>query len=372
MSDAAEQLGGALLMLVAVVDMFLTVLYARIGSRRGSRLGMGFSRWVGRGCWTSCCWLARRSRRLGPTLLSLSAPLSLVLVAAMWAAVLTLGAAMIVQPALGTAVREPERDNTGGTDFATAMYVAGTSLSVISSSDFAPRSRAFRFVFLLNALIGTAAVTLTINYLLQIYRALLTRNALGLKIETMSGGTRNGAELVARWGPDGRFDACYSSLSEVVGELAEVHEAHHLYPMLFFFRFDAEYANLVVYLPALLEAATLLECAIDDRSYRWLRRSAAACQLHDGSLHLLELMDRAFVPQRFRGPAARPAQKNECRERFRRSLDVLQKAGIATVDAGDAELDRYIESLDGWRVRAERMAAYLAHGPATSARDPSP
>jgi hypothetical protein len=365
MSDAAEQICGALLMLVGIVDLFLSVLYARIGSGRGSRFGMGLSRWVARGCWAACCWLGRRSSRARPALLSVCAPFSLVVLAGLWASILTVGAAMIVQPALRSDIQETA--GPGGTDFATALYVAGTSLSVISSSDFTPRTRAFRGLFLLNALIGTAAVTLTINYLMQIYRALQTRNALGLKVERMSAGTRSGAELVARWGPEGRFPACYSSMVEIVGELAEVHEAHHLYPMLFYFRFDTEYANLVVYLPALLDAATVLQCVLDEREYGWLQRSAAVCQLRDGSLQLLNLLDRVFVPQHFPANAGGGAGDGSgCRERFRRAIEILRGAGIVTVDGSDAEFDRYAASLDAWRAKAARLAAYLEHGPATS------
>lgn len=365
--SAIEQLAGAVIVVAIAADLFITVLYARIGSRVGTRFGMGFSRFVARLVWAAARVVASKAGRLRSLVLSGAAPLTLLLMLTLWAALLTIGAAMIVQPELGTSLRR----STGPTptDFVSALYAAGSSLSMVSNSDFIPQTSALRALFLLNALIGASALTLTVTYLMEIYRALQTRNSLGLKLRGMSGGSSNAADLIARWGPMGRFDSCYSSMAEVAGELAEVHEAHHLYPLLFYFRFDTEYPNPALYLPALLEATTLIHCALDKDQYRWLQRSAVVSQLWHGPLDLLSMLERVFVPKRF---DARPPDldRSQLEARLRQAVDVLSSGGLATIaDVALAEA-RYRELVGSWYGKAHRVATYLAHQPELLMKEP--
>jgi hypothetical protein len=362
-----EQIAGAAVMAVIAADLFVTVLYARIGSRVGTRFGMGVSRFVARLVWAISCAAASKMARLRSLVLSGAAPLTLLVMLSLWAGLLTVGAAMIVQPELGTGLRRSA--GATPTDFVSALYAAGSSLSMVSNSDFIPQTAALRGLFLLNAFIGASALTLTVTYLMEIYRALQTRNALGLKVQGMSGGTNSAAELVARWGPMGRFDSCYSSMAEVAGELAEVHEAHHLYPLLFYFRFDTEYPNPALYLPVLLEATTLIHCALDEDECRWLQRSAVVSQLWHGSLDLLSMLERVFVPKRFDEHPATP-EPAKLEGRLRQAVDVLNSSGApATQDAALAGR-HYLDLVGKWYRQAHRVATYLAHDPALLMKEP--
>src|SRR5690349_6760263 len=93
-----EQGLGILLVLIILLDIFLTVLYARIGtSIIGPRLG--------RLVWAS---FLKASKPAGPrrgAILSFCGPLILVLLVGLWAFGLTLGAALIMHPELGTSIR---------------------------------------------------------------------------------------------------------------------------------------------------------------------------------------------------------------------------------------------------------------------------
>jgi hypothetical protein len=358
MNDTVEQGLGILLGMAGMLDLFVTVLYARIGSRKGSRLGMGTGRWIARGVWATCRALAGELPGARTVVLSVAAPLTLVALLCWWAVLLTLGAAMVIHPVLGSSVRHAA--GAGGEDFGTALYVAGSSLSIVSNSDFQPQTTAFRLVFLMNALVGASMITFTITYLMQVYRALQTRNALGMKIHMMGAGTGSAVELLARWGPQGRFDVCYSSMAEVGGELAEVHEAHHLYPLVFYFRFDTEYPNLPLYLPVLLEASSLIECALADGEYAWLRGSAVTAQLARGPLALLHMLESVFVPACFH-PGVPLPQRDALEARFADALRVLKRAGIATAGDEAAAATRYVASVGQWLEKSVRLAAYLGH-----------
>jgi hypothetical protein len=105
MADAAgilEQAAGALLFAAIGADVFLTVLYARIGSRGLARLGAGLlSMYVARAARSAFHAMARRSpHRDG--ILSFYGPLALVGMAASWAIGFALACALVLHPHLGT------------------------------------------------------------------------------------------------------------------------------------------------------------------------------------------------------------------------------------------------------------------------------
>jgi hypothetical protein len=68
-----------------------------------------------------------------------------------------------------------------------AMYVGGSSVSIVGGSNFSPQTETFKFFFLFNSLLGLSVVSLTLTYLMQIYSALQRRNALGLRVYPVLG-----------------------------------------------------------------------------------------------------------------------------------------------------------------------------------------
>lgn len=195
----------------------------------------------------------------------------------MWGVLLALGAALVIHPGLGTGVKS----STGPTetDFVTALLVGGSSMSIVGASDYGPTSPGYKLLFLFDSLVGLSVTSLTITYLMQVYTAVRSRNTLGLMMHTQGGETGDAAELIARWGPGGRFDGGYNKLSTLAGEMAAIKETHHFYPVLFYFRFeDAFYAPSRLLLIA-LDTAALIRTGLDPRELGWLQQSAALAEL---------------------------------------------------------------------------------------------
>jgi hypothetical protein len=187
-----EVLAGALLVAAVLLDVYLTVLYARAGISV-------FSRFVCTRIWKLLRVLARRFGRRAGVVLSLAGPAVVVSLVLLWALLLTTGAALMFHPFLGSAIRK-----SGGstpTDFISALYVAGNSMSIVGSSGYEPATAAFRLLFLFNSLMGMSVISLTLTYVMQIYGALQTRNAVGLRLFLMSGMTTRSAEMLARIAP---------------------------------------------------------------------------------------------------------------------------------------------------------------------------
>src|SRR5690349_6244412 len=138
MPPAFEQLVGALLLLMTLLDVFLTVLYARAGTGIISYKLARLIWWI----FGAASGLSGRHRGAA---LSFCGPMILVSLVLIWALGLTLGAAMILHPELGGTIRADSGETPTG--FLTAVYVAGSSMSIVGSSGFSPKSDGFRMLF---------------------------------------------------------------------------------------------------------------------------------------------------------------------------------------------------------------------------------
>ncbi|MFL6798018.1 MAG: two pore domain potassium channel family protein [Xanthobacteraceae bacterium] len=346
-----EQSLGGLLMLLVLADVFLTVLYARAGT------GI-ISEKLARMVWA--IFRNAPAKRHLPTVLSFCGPSILVLLVLTWSLLLDLGAGMIVHPLLGTGIRSSS--GSSPTDFVTAVYVGGSSLSIVSSSDLEPQTSSTKVFFILNAVIGTSVISLTLTYLMQVYAALRERNALGLKLETMSSQTGDSSELVARLFPRDQLSSGYNILTEIAGEIATTKEAHHFYPVLFYFRFhDALYSvSRITFLA--LDAVSLIRSSLADDSAAWLKGSAAVQQLWCVSLMLLSTLDHCFLhaePEPAEAAAARHCDLWVARYRLARKR--LMDAGLSVLADEAAGAALYVELRSQWEPLVAALAPTLAY-----------
>jgi hypothetical protein len=350
-----EQGFGVLLILVILLDIFLTVLYARIGT---GIIGPSLGRLV----WLSFIKAsnsASRSRR--GTVLSFCGPVMLVLVVGFWAVGLTLGAALIMHPELGTSIRATNGETP--TDFVTAMYAGGSSMAIVGASDFTPHASPTRLLFLLNSLIGVSVMSLTLNYVMQVYTALQRRNVMAMNIHFLSACTGDAAELLARLGPQGQFSGGYTNLSELGVEMTQAKEAHHFYPVLFYFRFSDSYHAVSRCALVALDTVSLIKSALDEEKYRWLKETGAVARLWEVSMMLVTTLENTFLPT---GAPHRDLQPDEqtrnCwRARYRTAVLRLRQAGIQTTDDSEAGADAYISCRIQWDHHIANLAPSMGY-----------
>jgi hypothetical protein len=356
-----EQLAGALLMFCVLIDIFFTVLYAKIGSQGASRAGTGIiSLRVARATW----WMFRRLSAGPPVqrdaVRSFCGAVTVVLLLLVWSSLLALGAALMLHAALGEGVRSSS--NPQANDFISALYVGGSSLSFTSSSDYSPQTDFYRLLYLANALIGTASISVTITYILQLYSAVLQRNALGLSINVMTKGTADPAVLLAGLGPQGRFDSGYTVVANLATSLTAIKEAHHQYPLLFFYRPYQPASSIPQIAFIALDTVTLLRTALDDGQYRWLKESAAVEHLGGLASILVKTLEYTFTS------GAAPGTRDE-RERavhhdawcarYRAALRQLEQAGICVRPDPDAGAQQYLRLRQEWDPYVARLARYM-------------
>jgi hypothetical protein len=349
-----EQILGALLLLLVLLDVFLTVLYARANT------GI-ISPHVARFVWWAFRAISKPFGSVRDSIFSFCGPAILVMLVFVWALGLTVGAGLIIHPELGRSVRATSGDTPG--DFITAMYAGGTSISVVGASDFTPHTAGFRLLFLFNSLVGMSVTFLTLTYLMQVYTALNRRNTLGLNVHLASAETGDAAELIAHLGPEGKFEVGYTNLSTLAAQITKAKESHHFYPVLFYFRFREPFYSVSRFTLVSLDAATLIKSALNDKQFAWLKNSSAVEQLWDGAMLLLETVSDMFLHGAKRGLPHAP-DEDTCelwRDRYFAALRTLRQAGIQTVDDEQAGAEYYVNLRRQWNDYIMNMAPLLAY-----------
>lgn len=349
-----EQITGALLMVLILLDVFLTVLYARANT------GIISPR-VAHAVWWVCKTVSQPFGKVRGRILSFCGPAILVAFVVVWAFGLTLAAALIIHPKLGTSVRAVNEETPR--DFITAIYAGGSSMSIVGVNNFTPHTASFRFIYLFNSLIGVSITFLTLVYLMQVYMALNRRNTFALNIHLASAETGDAAELIAHLGPEGKFEMSYASLFTLATNMTQVKESHHCYPVLFYFRFREPFYSISRFTLVSLDAATLIKSALSDKEYSWLKNSGAVEELWDGATLLLETVADIFLRPAIRGLPHAP-DEDTCelwRCRYFAALRTLHQAGIQTVADEQAGAEYYVNLRRQWNDYVTHMAPMLAY-----------
>lgn len=337
---------GAALMFLFLADVFLTVLYARAGT------GLLAPSW-NRAIWALLHGAGRLFGERRAAVLAMAGPLIVVSLIAFWALGLTLAAALVIRPELGTAIRPSS--GPASTDFGTALLVAGNSLSIVGSGNYAPHTTGTRLFFLWNSLIGASVLSMVLSYLVQVYSALRERNTLALRVDLMTGRSGDAAAMLARLLAGGDCSNAVSELSNINSAVAATKEAHHFYPLLFYFRFEEPLYAVSRFSFVLLDLTTLIETALARPQYSALIDSAPVSSLRQGISLLLETLDRNF-------PSTMP-ERDFDRPRSTQSFGdagrTLERAGILVQPGGS---DRYLAIRGAWEPLVRRVAPSLGYG----------
>jgi hypothetical protein len=351
--DILEQVAGALLIFLVLLDIFLTVLYARI------RTGV-LSALLARKMWFGFRAIAAKFPDSRGKILSYCGPTILVVAVLMWGFGLTFGSGLILHPHLGTSIRASSGETD--TDFITALYAGGSSIAVVGASDYEPRNAWFKMLYLFNSLVGMSVLSLTLTYLMQIYTALKQRNSVALSVEIGTDRTGDAAEFVRGLGPQGHFETGYISLTNLSSSLASLKEAHHFYPVLFYFRFEETYYSVSRLTNVALDAVTIIRTALHPSTYRWMIESGAIADIRETCLLVLTTLEGAFVAKGIAGSATPdPETRERWRQRFFNAVAKLQDANIETVPDLDAAADRYVSLRSKWSAHIQNLAPSMLY-----------
>lgn len=272
---------------------------------------------------------------------------------------LLLGFALIVWVGLGTGIQAEQGETP--TDFITALYYAGFSLSTLGIGDLAPQTASYRLLMVLKSMLGFSAVTLTISYTLAIYSNLTSRNAFALSLHHRTADTANSIELLARLAAANNTNNLNQDISEIARNVMQILESNNSYPVLFFFRYRQKYYALsrIAYLT--LDVATLIKSTLDYEQYRSIIDSSSTAELWFSGNHLVKELCQTLLPK----VRVLPQEMDESlwREHYYQALERLKTEGIVVVNDPEAGADLYISMRREWAPYLAKLLNYMAYEP---------
>ncbi len=247
---------GASIVALVLYDIHATIL-------RATKQPGPFSTFLNRGLWWVAMRLTRRlSRRRRHRILSMVGPLLMPLVITLFILMLLTGFALIYLPRMETdfKIADVTRHNL----VFQAFYFSGVTFLTIGYGDIAPISGAMRMIVLLEAAAGLAVISLSITYLLTVYRALERKRAIALKFYHQA---RQGADIsgfISSHFSRGRFHSLTQSLREASGDLQLLLESHLEHPVIHYFHPREVYKGFPRTLFVVLETVAILNAHLDE------------------------------------------------------------------------------------------------------------
>ncbi len=344
------QMVGVGLIILALVDIYLTVLYPRIGTSV-----LSFQ--LGKAVWRLFRLVAGAIPSKSDQLLSHSGPTLVVVTVVVWVSLLICGFAFIIYPELGSAIQASQGQTP--IDWVTALYYSGFSFTTLGTGDIVPKTGTYRLLTLLEAALGFSTFTLTITYLLSVYSALVRRNTFALSLHHRTAGTADAAEILVQLGANGNFNGAQQDVSKMARDLMNLLEVQHSYPVLLYFRFPQTYYALPRMALIAMDTVTLIRSALNTEKYRSLVRSTAVAELWGGGLQLLVELSNSLVSKNRTN--LNDQLEQVWRERYHHAVERLRAEGIETAADLEAGANLYISLRRKWEPCLAVLIDYMAY-----------
>ena len=342
-----EGVAGVLLIAVTLLDVFQSVVTPRPVAGR-----LRISRYANRLLWAGCRWLAHKERdaRRREALLGSFGPAMVLVFLGLWLLLLVLGYGLLIDSMGGELRPHPA-------DFATALYVAATSLLTIGFGDFVATEGPGRLVLLAAGATGLGVLALVVTFLFSLYGAFQRREVAVVTLEASAGAPPSGVTLLETYGLAGIVDELPKLFQRWQESAAEILDSHLAFPILAYFRSSHDNDSWVSSVGAVLDATTLVLTTVDGPGSQMTRGVKGWAKLSRAVLgHCVE--DMVIY---FRLPDERRAGVEL--EEYREARARLERAGYQLRPEADAwEAFRRMRAEYAGRVDA--LAEYWVSPPA--------
>jgi hypothetical protein len=330
---------GIVCVFVVLIDAFQTIILPRraTGRFRLTRVFYIFT-------WRPWAFLTRwvHHARKRETCYSYYGPMSLILLLAVWAAVLVVGFALIFY-SLGSPFNDPRM----GAGFASDLYVSGTTLFTLGLGDVTPLSPGARVLIISEAGTGFGLLAVVMGYFPVLYAAFSRREVSISLLDARASSPPTAAELMRRHAYEGGGDALSLLLVEWERWSAELLESHISYPLLCYFRSQHNNQSWISALTAILDASALLIAGVQGREARQAQLTFAMAR------HAL--VDLAQI---FRLAPVNDAPDRLPPERYEQLYELLCKSGVKVCRDGNS-MQRLRDMRALYEGYAEALSGYL-------------
>lgn len=341
------QVLGIGIILVTLIDVYLTVLYPRT-YKSAMSLKLCKSTWEIFRC------LSHLPIRGSDKILSYCGPTLLILIVSVWVCSLLLGFALLIWPALGSGIQASQGKTP--TDFSTALYYSGFSLTTLGVGDLVPKTNLWKLITIFESAVGFSVFTASLTYLLSVYNALTKRNTFALSLFHRSGREADAGLFLAQLKGYNRFETAFQDISNISRDLLFLLESHHAYPILHYFRFQEVQYSLARIAWISLDLATLVKTSLHPQEYGPFIDSSAVNELESSGLDLLFQLSNSFLKQ---DKPDQPAFEKEWRSHYLRASSLLQTYGIKIVPDLEMGADEYVARRRQWNGAVLAFSTYM-------------
>ncbi|AIE85223.1 potassium channel family protein [Fimbriimonas ginsengisoli] len=250
---------GVLCVLVVLVDAFETIILPRTVMRRLRMSNVFFDvagniyRYIGR----------MRDCQRKKMLLVAFAPLTLLGLISLWAALIILGWALIYW-SLGIHFSGPTMTPMSG------LYLSGVTFFTLGYGDIVPTDVIGRGLAVLEAGVGFGFLALVIGYVPVLYTGFSRREVQMLRLDSKAGSDPMGAEILHRYSEADCMDKLPELLKDWERFGAESLESYLSYPLLAYYRSQHDDQSWLKSLTAILDACALIEMGFEDEA-PWIK-----------------------------------------------------------------------------------------------------
>lgn len=333
--------------IIATIDIFITVLYPRTGN---SIISLP----IGKATWQVFRWIADRIKN--DRILAYCGSVVLIAITLVWTTLFVIGFALIFWSALGEGIQASQGKTP--TDFGTAVYYSGFNFTTLGVGDLVPKTTVCRLVTIFEAALGFATFTVTLTYLLSVLEALKQRNIFALSLHHRTGTKANAAELLLDWGVHSEYSNAKQDVANMARDLVELLESHKSYPILHYFRFPEAYYSSARMILITMDTATLIKTALHYNEHKTLIESNAVVELHSSGLYTLERLADFFLPE---VSVNSYSSETQWREWYYQVIQQLQCKGIHTPEDIEKGADKYVSLRREWNDYVTAFAKHMAY-----------
>ena len=344
---------GLALVAVALVDVFLVVLYVGGGAGWVTPLLSEATLRTFRG-------LARLVPRKRASVMSLAGPATMVVIAAGWGLLMSFGCALLMWPWLGQGIHASS--GATPTDFGTAYYFAVMSLTTLGTGDLVASTTPLRLAMVAMAVLGFSLLTLGVTYVLSIYNALLRRNTFAGDLHYRTAGTGDAVAYLVRAGAGGDATPIREDQMQIMQEVVRLYESHQFYPVLHYFRYTEERYALARMALVVADANSLVRTVLDPEAHAAVVKGSATRGVWEAMREVLSGLGGTFIPP---GSRPRPSsgeqaaeEEDRWRDRYHAARRRLEDEGLSVVAAAEG-VERYVSLRRQWQPWIEAFAAHL-------------
>jgi len=344
------QIGGLLIVLAILIDIYLTVLH-------GGKISLISGPYI-RLIWWIFCRVSELVPRRRNRILSYAGPTLIPAIINMWAVMLSIGFALIFLPTMGIHIVAASGDTTP-TGFWPALYFSMMSLVTLGAGDLVSNNNLYRIFDVLGAFAGFSVLTAAISYLMSIYSALTRHRSFALALQHATGDKGTSIDLITKLGAGGDFTISQSTMGTFATELISLIEAHHTYTVLRYFRPHGNAYALPRIAFIVLDTASLIRTALDQERYYSLVQSTSIAQLWGGGMQMVKELGEVLSDDDIDENRPHDEEREQFwREHFATAIDRFRVEGIGVTDSPDEAADHYIELRRQWH---PYLAAFSKH-----------